>query len=34
MVKHWSTTQKCITLSSGEAELSGVVKGVAKGLGA
>ena len=33
-VKHWSTTQKCITLSSGEAELSGVVKGVAEGLGA
>ena len=31
-VKHWSTTQKCITLSSGEAELSGVAKGVAGGL--
>ena len=34
MVKHWSTMQKCITLSSGEAELGGVVKGVAEGLGA
>ena len=33
-MKHWSTTQKCITLSSGEAELGGVVKGVAEGLGA
>ena len=34
MVKHWSTKQKCITLCSGEAELSGVGKGVAEGLGA
>ena len=34
MVKHRSTTQKCITWSSGEAELSGVVKGLAEGLGA
>ena len=34
VIKHWSTTQKCITLSSGEAELSGVVKGVTEGLGA
>ena len=34
VIKHWSTTQKCITLSSGEAELGGLVKGVAEGLGA
>ena len=34
VLKHWSTTQKSITLSSGEAELGGVVKGVAEGLGA
>ena len=33
MVKHWSTTWKCITLSSDEAELSGVVKCVAAGVG-
>ena len=34
VVQHWITTQTCITLSSGEAELGGVVKGVAEGLGA
>ena len=34
IIKHWSTTQKSITLSSGEAELGGVVKGVTEGLGA
>ena len=32
-LKHWSVTQKCITLSTGEAELSGCVKGAAEGLG-
>ena len=30
MVKHWSTTQKCITLSHGEDQVSGVVSGVAE----
>lgn len=34
VIKHWSSTQKAITLSSGEAELGGVVKGVTEGLGA
>ena len=33
MVKHWSATQKAITLSLGEAELGGVVKGAGEGLG-
>ena len=33
LVKHWSSTQKAITLSSGEAELAGVVKGSSEGLG-
>ena len=33
LLKHWSTTQKAITLSSGEAELGGVVKGAAEGIG-
>ena len=32
-MKHWATTQKNITLSSGEAELGGIVKGIAEGLG-
>ena len=32
-IKHWSTTQKTIALSSGEAELAGIVKGAAEGLG-
>eukprot|EP00969_Alexandrium_andersonii_P167149 7387767-Alexandrium_andersonii.AAC.1 len=32
-IKHWSTTQKTIALSSGAAELAGVVKGVAEGVG-
>ena len=31
--KHWSNTQKFVTLSSGEAELAGVVKGASEGLG-
>ena len=33
VLKHWATTQKHVTLSSGEAELGGVVKGAAEGLG-
>jgi hypothetical protein len=33
LLKHWSTTQKVVTLSSGEAELAGVVKGVGEALG-
>ena len=33
MLKHWATTQKVVTLSSGEAELAGVVKAAAEGLG-
>ena len=33
LVKHWSSTQKVVTLSSGEAELAGIVKGAAEALG-
>ncbi len=33
LIKTWATTQKTVTLSSGEAELAGLVKGVAEGLG-
>ena len=33
LVKHWSSTQKTVTLSSGEAELAGIVKGTAEALG-
>ena len=33
LLKHWSTTQKGVTLSSGEAELAGVVKGTGEALG-
>ena len=33
LVKHWPTTQEAITLSSGEAELGGIVKGVVEGIG-
>ena len=33
LVKHWSTTQKAIMLSSGEAELGGVVKAASEALG-
>ena len=33
VVKHWSSTQKVVTLSSGEAELAGIVKGSAEALG-
>ena len=32
-VKHWSSTQSSITLSSGEAEFHGVVKGAGVALG-
>ena len=33
LVKHWSTTQATVALSSGEAELTGISKGAAQGLG-
>ena len=33
LIKHWSTTQKAVTLSSAEAELAGIVKGTGEGLG-
>lgn len=33
MIKHWSTTQKVVTLSSAEAELAGIVKSVGEALG-
>ena len=33
LVKHWSSTQKTVTLSSGEAELAGIVKGAGEGMG-
>jgi hypothetical protein len=33
LIKHWSATQKAVTLSSGEAELCGIVKGTAEALG-
>ena len=33
MIKHWSATQKAITLSLGEAELGGVVKGATESFG-
>ena len=33
LVKHWSSTQKVIALSSGEAELAGVVKAAGESLG-
>ena len=32
-VKHWSTTQTTLSLSSGESELHGISKGVSLGLG-
>eukprot|EP00969_Alexandrium_andersonii_P204802 9051170-Alexandrium_andersonii.AAC.1 len=32
-LKHWSVTQKTISLSSGEAELACIAKGAAEGLG-
>ena len=33
LLKHWSLTQKVVTLSSGEAELAGVVRGASEGCG-
>ena len=33
LLKHWSTTQATIALSSGEAELVGILKGASMGLG-
>jgi len=33
LIKHWSSTQKVVTLSSGEAELAGIVKDTAEALG-
>merc|ERR1712122_102503 len=33
LVRNWSSTQNVITLSSGEAELAGIVKGTAEALG-
>ena len=33
MLKHWSSTQQTVALSSGEAELKGIVKGAAEGIG-
>jgi hypothetical protein len=33
LIKHWSSTQKAVTLSSGGAELCGIVKGTAEALG-
>ena len=32
-VKHWSSTQTSIALSSGEAEFTGVLRGAGQGLG-
>ena len=33
LLKHWSSIQQTIALSSGETELKGIVKGAAEGLG-
>ena len=33
LIKHWSSTQKVLALSSGEAELSGILKGTSEGFG-
>ena len=33
LIKHWSTTQATVALSSAEAELTGISKGAAQGLG-
>ena len=33
LIKHWSTTQTTVALSSAEAELTGICKGSARGLG-
>ena len=32
-IKHWGVTQPIVALSSGEAELIGIVRGAAQGLG-
>ena len=32
-IRHWSTTQATLALSSGEAELTGLAKGIAQGIG-
>ena len=33
LLKHWSSTHQTVALSSGEAELKGIVKGAAEGIG-
>ena len=33
LLKHWGSTQQTVALSSGEAELKGIVKGAAEGIG-
>ena len=33
IIKHWSSTQKVVALSPGEAEFAGIVKGSAEGIG-
>ena len=33
LIKHWATTQSTVALSSAEAELTGICKGAAQGLG-
>ena len=33
LVKHWASTQKTLSLSSGESELSGILKGTSEALG-
>ena len=33
LIKHWSSTQRAVTLSSAEAELYGLVKGTTEALG-
>ena len=33
LLKHWSSTQRTLALSSGEAELTGILKGTSEGLG-
>jgi hypothetical protein len=33
LIKHWSSTQRTVTLSSGEAELLGIVRGCSEALG-
>ena len=33
LIKHWSSTQTSVALSSGEAEFAGVIRGAGQGLG-